>query len=453
MVAKTMEELVSFCKRRGFVFQGSDVYGGLKGTYDMGPLGIELKKNIRDSWWRAMIYERDDIEGLEASHLSHRLVWKYSGHEDTFSDPLVECKDCNSRMRQDKMIDQTKCDNCKSTNLMEPRSFLLMMKTNIGPVDDGSSFAYLRAETAQGTYLNFKNVLDATSRKLPFGIAQHGKSFRNEITPRNFLFRQREFEQAEMQFFVAPGEDEKWYKEWKEIRLEWWIEQGLKREDLQFADHETLAHYAKAAVDIEYKFPWGFDELEGIHNRQDFDLGSHTKMQKDYNIQANVKPNLDSTVKLNYLDQVTKEDFIPFVVETAAGLDRAMIAIMAGALVDEDLGDGNVRTVLKLKKHLAPIKVAIIPLKKNNEQIMSKCHEIKKNLLKLGIGRVALENTGNIGKAYRRHDEVGTPICITVDFETIENQPESVTIRDRDTMEQHRVNTADLKDFLKNYFA
>lgn len=452
MTKISMETIVSFCKRRGFVFQGSDVYGGLKGTYDMGPLGIELKKNIRDSWWRAMIYERDDVEGLEASHLSHRLVWKYSGHEDTFSDPLVECKVCHARMRQDKMKDQTKCDSCGSHDLMEPRNFLLMMKTNVGPVDDGSSFAYLRAETAQGTYLNFKNVLDATSRKLPFGIAQHGKSFRNEITPRNFLFRQREFEQAEMQFFVKPGDDIEWYNTWKEIRFAWWQEQGLKKEHLQFTDHVTLAHYAKAATDIEYLFPWGFDELEGIHNRQDFDLASHTKNQSEYDIKAKVKPNTDSTVNLNYFDPTTKEDFIPFVVETAAGLDRALVAILCEAYEEEDLGNGNMRTVLKLKKHLAPIKVAIIPLKKNNEKIMEKCHEIKKNLLKLGIGRVALENTGNIGKAYRRQDEVGTPLCITVDFETIEQQPESVTIRDRDTMEQHRVNVADLENYLKTYF-
>ena len=449
----TMENLVSFCKKRGFVFQGSEIYGGLKGTYDMGPLGIELKKNIRESWWRAMVYERDDIEGLEASLLSHRLVWKYSGHEDTFSDPLVECKICHARMRQDKMKDPTKCDNCGSHDLTPPRNFMLMMKTNIGPVDDDSSFAYLRAETAQGTYLNFKNVLDATSRKLPFGIAQHGKSFRNEITPRNFLFRQREFEQAEMQFFVRPGEDEKWYKEWKAIRLGWWQKQGLKLENLRYKEHETLAHYAKAAVDIEYKFPWGFDEIEGIHNRQDFDLGSHTKNQSEYNIKAKVKKNLDSTTKLDYFDDTTKEDFIPFVVETAAGLDRAMIAIMCEAYDEETLPNGSKRTVLHLKKHLAPIKVAIIPLKKNNEQIMAKCHEIKQNLLKLGIGRVALENTGNIGKAYRRHDEVGTPLCITVDFETIEQQPESVTIRDRDTMEQHRVNVADLPGYLRDYFA
>ena len=452
MSVKNMEELVSLCKRRGFVFQGSEIYGGLKGTYDLGPLGIELKKNIRDAWWRAMVYERDDVEGLECSHLSHPLVWKYSGHEDTFSDPLVECKKCHARMRQDKMKDQTKCDNCGSTDLTEPRQFMLMMKTNIGPVDDGSSFAYLRAETAQGTYLNFKNVLDSTSRKLPFGIAQHGKSFRNEITPRNFLFRQREFEQAEMQFFVKPGEDTKWYDEWKEIRRNWWISQGLEEKHLRFAPHEQLAHYAKAALDIEYEFPWGFDEIEGIHNRQDFDLGSHTKNQEEFDIQAKVKPNKDSTTKLNYADPVEKENFIPFVVETALGLDRALIAIMNEAYTEEKLEDGSTRTVLKLKKHLAPIKVAVIPLKKNHEGIMNKAKEIKNNLLKLGIGRVALENTGNIGKAYRRHDEVGTPLCITVDFETLENQPESVTIRDRDTMEQIRINLSDLKDYLKNYF-
>lgn len=450
MPVKSMEELVSLCKRRGFVFQGSEIYGGLKGTYDLGPLGVELKKNIRNSWWKSLVYERDDIEGLECSHLSHPLVWKYSGHEDTFSDPLVDCKKCKGRFRADHI--NGKCPQCGSTDLTEPRPFMLMMKTNIGPVDDGSSFAYLRAETAQGTYLNFKNVMDSTSRKIPFGIAQHGKSFRNEITPRNFLFRQREFEQAEMQFFVEPGSDEHWYKTWHDIRLKWWINQGINPENLRTTPHETLAHYAKAAQDIEYRFPWGFDEVEGIHNRQDFDLGSHTKAQADYDIKAKVKPNTDSVEKMCYLDQINNTSYIPFVIETAAGLDRAMVALLNEAYTEEDLGEGNARIVLKLKKHLAPIKVAIIPLKKNNDAIMDKCHEIKNSLLKLGIGRVSLENIGNIGKAYRRHDEVGTPICITVDFDTIEKTPASVTIRDRDTMEQHRVNLDSLSQYIKDYF-
>ncbi|MDR2933716.1 MAG: glycine--tRNA ligase [Rickettsiales bacterium] len=449
---KNMEDLVSFCKKRGFVFQGSEIYGGLKGTYDLGPLGIELKKNLRNSWWRTMVYERDDVEGLEASLLSHRTVWKYSGHEDGFSDPLVECKKCHARMRQDKMKDTTKCDYCGSSDLTEPRNFLLMMKTNVGPIEDGENFAYLRAETAQGTYLNFKNVLNSTSRKLPFGIAQHGKSFRNEITPRNFLFRQREFEQAEMQFFINPKDDEKWFEEWKNIRLKWWVDNGIARENLGLHPHDELAHYAKAAVDIEYKFPWGFDEVEGIHNRQDFDLGSHTKNQNEFKINAKVKKNTESTEKLSYRDAETGEEFLPFVIETAIGLDRAMIAFLSEAYTEETLENGESRVVLKLHKNLAPIKVAIMPLAKNNPQIVKVAHEIKSKLLALGLGRIVYENTGNIGKAYRRNDEVGTPLCITVDFETLEKSPASVTIRDRDTMQQVRINVDEIEKYITDFY-
>lgn len=452
MALENMEELVSFCKKKGFVFQGSEIYGGLKGTYDMGPLGVELKKNIRSNWWRSMIYERDDIEGLESSLLSNRLIWKYSGHEDNFSDPLVECKKCHSRMRQDKMKDQSCCDYCGSHDLTEPKNFLLMMKTNIGPVDDGENFAYLRAETAQGTYLNFKNVLNATSRKLPFGIAQHGKSFRNEITPRNFLFRQREFEQAEMQFFINPAEDEKWFEEWKNIRLNWWINNGIAKENLQIHPHDTLSHYAKAAVDIEYKFPWGYDEVEGVHNRQDYDLGSHTKSQDSFKIHAKVKHNVDSNEKMSYRDLVTGEEFLPFVIETAMGVDRAMIAFLSEAYTKEKLENGDERVVLKLNKTLAPVKAAIVPLAKNNDKIVELAHEIKDKLLKLGLGRIVYENTGNIGKAYRRNDEIGTPICVTVDFETIESTSQSVTIRDRDTMKQVRVNIDKLEEYITEFY-
>ena len=419
MPATDMDQIVSLCKRRGFVFQGSEIYGGLKGTYDFGPLGVELKKNIRQAWWRAMVYERDDIEGLECSLISHPLVWKYSGHESGFFDLLQDCKKCKTRLRSDHLVDG-KCPNCGSTDLTEPRPFMLMMKTNIGPVDDGSSFAYLRPETAQGTYLNFKNVLDSTARKLPFGICQHGKSFRNEITPRNFLFRQREFEQAEMQYFVQPGTDEDWWNTWREIRKSWWIDQGIPAEKLRFHPHDKLAHYAKMAGDIEYEFPWGFDEIEGIHDRQDFDLGSHTKNQDKFDIQAKVLKNTDSTEEMSYMDVMDgNKKFIPFVVETAMGLDRAFTVLMIQAYTEETLPNGEKRIVLKLKKHLSPVKVAIIPLKRNNEQIVSLAHQIKNELLKTGIGRVMLEDSGNVGKAYRRHDEIGTPYCVTVDFESI----------------------------------
>ena len=453
MVATSMEQLVSLCKRRGFIFQNADIYGGLQGVYDYGPLGVELKNNLKAAWWRAMVYERDDIEGLDAAILTNQKVLHYSGHEDTFSDPMTDCRKCKGRFRADHIKDG-KCPNCGSDDLTEPRPFNLMFKTAIGPVDDGSSFGYLRPETAQAIFVQFKNVVDSTSRKVPFGIAQIGKSFRNEITPRNFIFRVREFEQAELEFFVKPGEDEKWHEYWKDERIRWWEEQGLKRENINIytTPKEDLAHYAKACYDIEYQFPHGMEELEGIANRTDYDLGNHTKAQDEMNLTSKCHPNSDSTTKLCLRDDETNSWIVPFVVEPSMGVDRGVLAVMTEAYTEEDLGDGNSRIVLKLKKHLAPIKVAVIPLKKNNEQIMAKCHEIKKNLLKLGIGRVALENTGNIGKAYRRHDEIGTPLCITVDFETIEQQPETVTIRDRDTMEQHRVKIADLPEYLRNYF-
>ncbi len=453
MVATTMDQLVSLCKRRGFIFQNADIYGGMQGVYDYGPLGVELKNNLKAAWWRAMVYERDDVEGLDAAILTNRKVLKYSGHEDTFSDPMVDCKKCKGRFRADHLKDN-KCPNCGSCELTEPRPFNLMFKTQVGPVESDENLAYLRPETAQAIFTQFKNVLDATSRKLPFGIAQIGKSFRNEITPRNFIFRVREFEQAELEYFVAPGEDEKWHEFWKEARIKWWEEQGLKREHMNIytTPKEDLAHYAKACYDIEYQFPHGMEELEGVANRRDYDLGNHTKGQDEFELEAHCHKNPDSTTKLCVRDEEHNKWVIPFVIEPSMGVDRGVLAVMTEAYTEEDLGDGNSRIVLKLKKHLAPIKVAVIPLKKNNDDIMNKCHEIKNSLLKLGIGRVALENTGNIGKAYRRHDEIGTPLCITVDFETLEQSPASVTIRDRDTMEQHRINIADLPNYLRDYF-
>lgn len=448
-----MEQLVSLCKRRGFIFQNSDIYGGLQGLYDFGPLGVELKNNIKASWWRSMVYERDDVEGLDAAIVTNRKVLHYSGHEDTFSDPMVDCRKCKGRFRADHI--NGVCPNCGSTDLTEPRPFNLMLKTQLGPVVNEDAVAYLRPETAQAIFTQFKNVVDATSRKLPFGIAQIGKSFRNEITPKNFIFRVREFEQAELEFFVKPGEDEKWHEEWKQNRIQWWYDQGVNKENLKIYDQQPdeLAHYAKACTDIEYKFPWGFDELEGIANRRDYDLGNHTKNQEEFSLEAHCHENHDSTTKLCIRDEEANKWIIPFVIEPSMGVDRAMLAILVDAYNEEDLGNGNNRIVLKLKKHLAPIKVAIVPLKKNSPEIMAKCHELKKNLMKLGIGRVALENTGNIGKAYRRHDEIGTPLCLTVDFETLEQKPESVTLRDRDTMEQIRVNIADLPNYLREYFA
>ncbi|MBR0212297.1 MAG: glycine--tRNA ligase [Alphaproteobacteria bacterium] len=443
MPAKSVNDIVALCKRRGFIFTGSEIYGGLGGAYDYGPYGIEMMRNIRNAWWNAMIYSRNDIEGLDASVITNRLMWKYSGHEGSFSDPLVECKKCGARMRQDKMKDPTKCDNCGSTEITEPRAYQLMMGLSIGATADGEINAYLRPETATTTYVNFKNVLDAKPHKLPFGIAQIGKSFRNEISPRGFVFRMREFEQAEMQYFVKPNEDEQYFEYWKKTRIDWWINVlGIPAEKLRFQPHEKLAHYAKAAGDIEYKFPDGFDEVEGIHNRQDFDLGSHTKGQSEFKLAAHVMENKDSTTKLSYSDAQTGENFIPYVIETAMGTNRAMLTVMLEAYEEEDLGDGKTRTVLKLKPWLAPVKAAVIPLVRNVPEIVDMSNKIVDDLRKLGIGKIELENSGNIGKNYRRHDEIGTPLCITVDHQTLEDG--TVTVRHRDSMEQERVKVDDI---------
>lgn len=443
MPAKSVNDIVALCKRRGFIFTGSEIYGGLGGAYDYGPYGVEMMKNIRNAWWNAMVYSRNDIEGLDAALISNRLMWKYSGHESSFSDPLVECKKCGARMRQDKMRDQTKCDNCGSTDITEPRAYQLMMGLSIGATADGAINAYLRPETATTTYVNFKNVLDACPHKLPFGICQIGKAFRNEISPRGFVFRMREFEQAEMQYFVNPQDDEKYFEMWKKTRLDWWTNVlGIPADKLRFKPHDKLAHYAKAAVDIEYEFPDGFDEVEGIHNRQDFDLGSHTKSQSDFKINANVLKNSDSTTKLSYSDAQTGENFIPYVIETAMGVNRAMLAVMLSAYTDEQLPDGKSRIVLKLKPALAPVKAAVIPLARNVPELLTTAENIENDLRKLGIGRIELENSGNIGKNYRRHDEIGTPVCITVDHQTLEDS--TITMRHRDTMAQERVAIADV---------
>lgn len=443
MPAKTINDIVALCKRRGFIFTGSEIYGGLGGAYDYGPYGVELMRNIRNAWWNAMVYSRNDVEGLDAAQISNRLMWKYSGHEGGFSDPLVECKKCGARMRQDKMADPTKCDNCGSADITEPRAYQLMMGLSIGAMADGAINAYLRPETATTTYVNFKNVLDARPHKLPFGIAQIGKAFRNEISPRGFVFRMREFEQAEMQYFVRPDTDEQYFEMWRDARMAWWIDVlGIPATRLRFTPHEKLAHYAKAAVDIEYEFPDGFDEVEGIHNRQDFDLGSHTKAQNEFKINANVMENKDSTVKLSYSDPQTGENFIPYVIETAMGVNRAMLAVMHNAYTEEELPDGKSRLVLKLRPKLAPVKAAVIPLARNVPELLDIATNIENDLRRLAIGRIELENSGNIGKNYRRHDEIGTPVCITVDHQTLEDA--TVTLRLRDTMEQRRIKIDDV---------
>ena len=443
-----MEELVSLCKRRGFIYQTNEIYGGLQGLYDYGPLGVELKNNLKDSWWSSMVYERDDVEGLDSSILTHPYVLKYSGHEDTFTDPLVDCKDCKSRWRADHIKDGI-CPSCGSDKLTNPRPFNLMFKTNVGPVDDGSNFAYLRPETAQQIFTNFKNVIDSTSRALPFGIAQMGKAFRNEITPRNFIFRVREFEQMELEFFVEPGTDEEWHNDWVKKRTEWWENQGIARDNLQIIDvpKEDLSHYSKKTVDIMYRFPHGVEELEGIANRTDFDIGSHTRHQNEFKINSKVVENEHSVTKLAIQNKQTNKWIIPFVIEPSAGVDRGVLALLNEAFRVEKFDNGKERIVLSLKPHLSPIKAAVIPLKRNNNELVSKALDLKRTLQKLKLGRILLDNSGNIGKSYRRHDEIGTPICITIDFQTLED--ETITIRDRDSMEQIRVSIKEASDYLK----
>ena len=437
-----MDELVALCKRRGFIYQSSDIYGGLQGVYDFGPLGVELKNNLKKAWWDSMIYENDNIEGLDSSILTNPLVLRYSGHEETFSDPLVDCKSCGLRFREDQVPDK-----CKKEDLTEPRQFNLMFKTSVGPLEDGSNYAYLRPETAQQIFTNFKNVLDSTSRPIPFGIAQIGKAFRNEITPRNFIFRVREFEQMELEYFVMPGEDEDAHDSWVQKRLNWWDKQGVPTKSLELYDVPTdeLAHYSKKTIDLMYKFPHGLEELEGIANRTDFDLGSHTKKQSELNISSKVGENKHSNSKMAVQNE-SGDWVVPYVIEPSAGVERGFLAILNEAYTDEELEDGKTRIVLKLKPHLSPIKAAVIPLKKNNEGIVNTAKKIKDTLQKMGLGRIVLENTGNIGKSYRKHDEIGTPLCITVDFDTLDNN--SVTIRDRDSMSQKRLQVSDLANYI-----
>ena len=444
MPAKNMDELVSLCKRRGFIYQSSEIYGGLQGIYDFGPLGVELKNNLKNSWWESMVYENDNIEGLDASILTNPQVLKYSGHEDTFTDPMVDCKSCNLRFRADQVPKE-----CKKEDLTEPRQFNLMFKTNVGPIDNGENFAYLRPETAQHIFTNFKNVIDSSSRALPFGIAQIGKAFRNEITPRNFIFRVREFEQMELEYFVIPGKDEEAHDLWVQKRLEWWNKQGVPTENIEIYNvpKEELAHYSKKTIDLMYKFPHGLEELEGIANRTDFDLGSHSKQQDEININSSVKVNKNSNSKMAVQNE-SGDWFVPYVIEPSAGVERGFLAILNEAYSIEKLDDGKDRVVLNLKPHLSPVKAAVIPLKKNNNELVTLAKNIKNSLQKLKLGRVIFENTGNIGKSYRKHDEIGTPVCITVDFDSLDDK--TVTLRDRDTMKQERIDIDQLSEYLKN---
>ncbi|AGH95110.1 glycine--tRNA ligase [Pseudobdellovibrio exovorus] len=437
---KDLNTLVSLSKRRGFVFQSSEIYGGLGSCWDYGPLGSILKMNVKRAWWNAMT-RRADIVGLDAAILMHPTVWKASGHVDGFSDPLVDCKDCKTRFRADNTesyLTKKQCPTCGSKNLSEERNFNLMFKTHMGPVEDSGSVVYLRPETAQGHFVNFQNCQQSSRYKIPFGIAAIGKSFRNEITPGNFIFRTREFEQMEMQYFVKPGTDEGYFNEWKERRLNFYLKYGLKKENLQFKDHDKLAHYARAAVDVEYKFPMGFSELEGIHNRSDYDLSQHAKF---------------SGKNLEYFDEAKKEKYIPYVIETAVGCDRLILAFMCDAYREEVTVETDetgkttedVRIVMGFHPDIAPMKVCVLPLSKK-EELTGVSMQIRDQLAE--EFDVTYDETASIGKRYRRQDEIGTPFCVTVDFETAQDQ--SVTVRHRDKMTQDRVAISQLNEYIRN---
>jgi glycyl-tRNA synthetase len=423
-----MDKLVSLCKRRGFIFQSSEIYGGINSCWDYGPLGVELKNNIKQCWWKSMTQFRDDIEGLDASILMHPQVWVTSGHVASFADPMVDCKNCKMRFRAEE-IQGTKCPNCGG-ELTEARQFNLMFKTHMGPVEDDASVVYLRPETAQGIYVNFLNVLAPSRQKPPFGIAQIGKAFRNEISPGNFIFRSREFEQMEMQFFINPKEDDQWIEYWKEERMKWYHSLGIKKENLRFHQHDKkeLAFYAKMAFDIEYNFPFGWKEIEGIHNRTDYDLSRHS--------QATGKD-------LSYYDDQTKERFIPYIIETSAGVDRSLLVCLLDAYHEEVVKDEE-RTVLRLDPKISPIKAGVYPLVKreNMPEIAKKIEDLLRPHFK-----IFYDEGGAIGRRYRRQDEVGTPFGITVDSQTLQDQ--TVTLRERDSMEQVRVKIDELVGVLK----
>ena len=455
---KSLESVVNFAKQKGFIFQSSEVYDGLAAVYDFGPLGILLKNNLQELWWKEMVQRHNNIYGLDAAILMHPRVWEASGHVASFSDPLVDCKECKMRHRADHLLEtvgveaddkmgievlnkllqenNVVCPNCKG-ELTPARDFNLMLETQLSKTDD-SSKVYLRPETAQGIYVNFKNVQTATRAKIPFGIAQVGKAFRNEITTKQFIFRTKEFSQMEMQYFVKPETAEKLYEDWKSSRLAWWESLGLKAENLRYHEHEKLAHYAKAAYDVEYNFPWGWKEIEGLHNRGDFDLTQHEKF---------------SGKNLKYRDPETNEEYVPYIIEASSGLDRNVFTLLVDAYEELDARSGEEdakhekEVVLRIHKSLAPIKMAILPLSKK-EPLQIICNEIQNTLSKTYMTQY--DETGSIGKRYRRQDEIGTPYCITVDFDSLEDK--KVTVRDRDTMEQERIGIDDLEKYFVEKF-
>ncbi|MBF0490486.1 MAG: glycine--tRNA ligase [Candidatus Omnitrophica bacterium] len=429
-----MDKVVSLCKRRGFIFQSSEIYGGLNGAWDYGPLGAELKRNVKNAWWQSVVHYRDDMVGLDCSILMHPKTWEASGHVANFVDQLVECKKCNKRLRPDH-IEKGKCPGCGNNTFSDPRAFNLMLKTFLGAMEDSSSVTYLRPETAQGIFVNFPNVVDSTHRKLPFGVAQIGKSFRNEITPGNFTFRTREFEQMEIEYFCRPEMAEEKYREWIDARFSWYVDLGIRKENLRLREHakDELAHYAAGCSDVEYLFPFGWSELEGIANRGAYDLTQHaTHSGKD----------------LQYQDPITNEKFYPHVIEPSGGCDRGTLAFLVDAYHEEQVKD-TTRVVMKFHPKIAPIKVAVLPLLKKNDGIVALAKNIKRELQKDIV--CVYDDTAAIGKLYRRQDEVGTFFCVTVDVQSLEDQ--QVTVRHRDTMIQERVSVDRLHQYIKDHLS
>lgn len=426
-----MEEIISLAKRRGFIYQGSEIYGGLAGTWDYGPLGIELKKNVEDLWWERFVRDRDNMYGVDAAIIMNPRVWESAGHVGGFVDPLVECKKCKKRFRADH-LEKNECPECGG-ELGEERQFNMMFKTSVGALEDSSSVAYLRPETAQGMFVNFKNIVDSFHPKLPFGMAQIGKAFRNEITPRDFIFRTREFEQMEIEYFTKESDWEKNFEYWYEEMKKWMADIGLADKNIHEVEvpEDDRAHYSKRTIDFEYDFPFGRSELYGLAYRTDFDLKSHMDGSK---------------VNLEYLDDASGEKFLPHVIEPTFGVDRTILALLAEAYTEDEMGD-NKRVYLKFKPHIAPVKAAVFPLMKNKPELVEKARGVYE-ALKKEIPQVMWDDNGNVGKRYRRQDEIGTPYCVTIDFDTLEN--DTVTVRDRDTGEQQRMEIAELTGYIKN---
>ncbi len=451
-----MQSIISLCKRRGFVFQSSEIYGGFSAVYDLGPYGVELANNIKKEWWKAMVQEREDIVGLDSAIFMHPKIWEASGHVGGFADPLTECKECHSRLRVDHLLEdigitadekmteeeinklfdihksKIKCQNCGKNDWTKVKKFNLLVKANLGNFTDDwtKEPVYLRGETCQGIYVNYLNVLNSARVKIPFGIAQIGKAFRNEITARQFIFRTREFEQMEMQYFCSPSQEMEEYEKLRQVRWQYYLNLGISEKNLKWHKHENLVFYAKEAYDIEYNFPFGFKELEGVHARSDYDLSQHSKF---------------SGVKLDYTDPKTKENYVPHIIESSVGVGRTLLAVLTEAYTEEQVEGGDIRTVLKFPTKLAPIKAAIFPLLANKPELVEKAKDIFNDLKK--DFQVEFDDSGNIGKRYRRQDEVGTPFCLTIDFDTL--QDDTVTLRDRDTMKQERIKINEIKNVLQ----